>query len=368
MFDKTHAAFPDSTADCLTLLETVCKGIAPVSPVHLVTARQRLDSLTKPLESLGKLENVAEKFAGIQEGRFPLRPEPAVMFTVAGDHGVVEEGIAAVPQTITAQMTHNFLAGGAGINALCRHGGIDLVVVDAGVKADLPESPMLVSRKIAYGTANFTKGPAMTEAQCLRALGLGIALARSAAVQGYNALGLGEMGIGNTTSSTALLCALLGFSPEVITGSGAGIPKRGLAHKQEVIAEALAANRTAIQRGRVLPTLAALGGLEIATLAGLILGGAEQRLAVMVDGFISTAAFVAARAFCPIVGEYCFFSHESAESGHVRVLAALGQEPLLNLGMRLGEGTGAALGLSLLGASAAIYNDMATFVEARVRV
>ena len=368
MFDKTRAVFPDSIADCLTLLEAVCKGIAQVNTVHLATASQRLDRLTKPLGSLGRLENVAEQLAGIQDGQFPLRPDPAVMFTVAGDHGVVEEGIAAVPQAITAQMVHNFLAGGAGINALCRHGSIDLVVVDAGVKAELPHSSKLVSHKIAYGTANFTRGPAMTEAECLRALCLGMALARSAAAQGYTAIGLGEMGIGNTTPSTALLCAFLGFSPEVITGSGAGIPKRGLAHKQEVISEALRVNRTAIKGARALPTLAALGGLEIATLTGLILGGAEKRLAVMVDGFIATAAFVAARAFCPRVGEYCFFSHEAAESGHVRVLAALGQEPLLHLGMRLGEGTGAALGLSLLGASAAIYNDMATFEEAGVCV
>ena len=359
MFNLSQVTLPGPANLHENQLVTSCSAVAPLEERHGKRARARLDAQAKPVGSLGKLEMLAERLAGIQEGAFPLRASPAVMFTVAADHGVVEEGVAAVPQEITARMVGHFLAGGAGINALCRHGGVDLVIIDAGVKAALPESALLLSHKIAWGTANFTKGPAMTEAECLHALCLGLCLGRSAREQGFHVLGLGEMGIGNTTPSTALCCAFLGFSPDEITGAGAGIPHKGLAHKGAVIAAALEMHREQIRAGRPLPMLAALGGLEIATLAGLILGGAENRLAVMVDGFIATAAYVVARALCPKVEEYCFFSHVSAESGHAKVLEALGREALLDLGLRLGEGTGAALGVGVLGAAVAVYNEMA---------
>jgi nicotinate-nucleotide--dimethylbenzimidazole phosphoribosyltransferase len=340
--------------------------VVPVDAALEERARAHLDNLAKPRGSLGRLEELAARLYCIQEGATPLRARPARMYTIAGDHGVVAEGVAACPQQVTAQMMGNFLRGGAAINALCATAGIDLVVVDAGVAVPLPDHPRLESAKIAPGTANMAKGPAMSREQCLAALELGADLARQAHERGYSALGMGEMGIGNTTSSTAMLCAYLGFAPDEITGMGAGIPSAGLAHKTAVIETALAVNRLAPADADPLAPLAALGGFEIAALAGLVIGGAARRMAVMVDGFIATAAFVAARALNPAVEGYCFFSHGSAEAGHAKALERLGHRPLLDLGMRLGEGTGAALGLFLLAAAADAFNSMATFEKAGV--
>jgi nicotinate-nucleotide--dimethylbenzimidazole phosphoribosyltransferase len=289
------------------------------------------------------------------------------MFTIAGDHGVVAEGVASSPKEVTALMVLNFLRGGAGINCLCEAAGADIRVVDAGVDAE-PFQPhsRLIDAKIARGTANMAKGPAMTLEQCARALQLGIDLAETARKDGIRVLGTGEMGIGNTTPSSALFCAYLGFSAVDMTGMGAGIPPAGLEHKTKVIQESLNVNREAVAGGDPLAVLAALGGFEIAALAGLIIGGAARNMAVMIDGFIATAAYVAAARLAPAVCDYCFFCHGSAEAGHGRVLEALGQKPLLDLGMRLGEGTGAALGFTLLDAAARIYNDMATFESAGI--
>jgi nicotinate-nucleotide--dimethylbenzimidazole phosphoribosyltransferase len=289
------------------------------------------------------------------------------MVTIAADHGVVKEGVAANPKEVTALMVLNFLRGGAGINCLCAAAGADLLVVDAGVDAEpFQPHPRLIRAKIARGTANMAKGPAMTRGQCVKALQLGIGLAEAALRDGVRVLGCGEMGIGNTTPSSALFCAYLGFSAADMTGAGAGLPPAGLGHKMKIIQQALDVNRKAVAKGEPLAVLAALGGFEIASLAGLIIGGAKRSLAVMIDGFIATAAYVAAAGLAPAVRDYCFFCHGSAEEGHGRVLEALGQKPLLDLGMRLGEGTGAALGFSLLDAAARIYNDMATFESAGI--
>ena len=348
------------------LLRRECASILPLDPALDITAQSRLDNLTKPRGSLGRLEDVARKLYCIQEGG-PLAARPACMFTIAGDHGVVEEGVASFPQAVTVQMVHNFLNNGAAINALCASSGVDLRIVDVGVaNHTFPEHPLFIDKKIGHGTANLAKEPAMSPADCARALEAGISLAETARAEGYRTLGTGEMGIGNTTPSSALFCAYLGFDARTMTGMGAGIPPAGLAHKAAVIEQALTTHQETIRNSDPFAILAALGGYEIAALTGLILGGAARRMPVVIDGFIATAAFTAARQMVPLVEEYCFFSHGSAESGHGLALEALGQKPLLDLGLRLGEGTGAALGLFLLEAAANTFNSMATFESAGV--
>ena len=337
--------------------------IAPINPQHEAAARARLDSLAKPVGSLGRLEDWAAQLAGIQGGAMPLAVDPALMVTIAADHGVVAEGVAATPSSVTALQVVNFMHGGGAINNLCASAGMQLWVVDAGVDADLPQGPGLVHAKIARGTANFTRQCAMTEEQCHAALSLGLNLAAKASAQGVRLVGLGEMGIGNTTASTALFCAYLGFTPQEVTGIGAGIAPSQLPHKAAVIARALELHKDVVAGGNPVQVLAALGGLEIAALAGLIIGAASHGMAVMVDGFIATAAYVAALHIAPAVAPYCFFSHGSAEAGHGKVLARLGQKPLLDLGLRLGEGTGATLGVSMLRAAVQAYNGMVTLQD-----
>lgn len=344
------------------LAEAACR-IAPINPQHEAAARARLDSLAKPVGSLGRLEDWAAQLAGIQAGAMPLAVDPALMVTIAADHGVVAEGVAATPSSVTTLQVHNFMKGGGAINNLCASAGMQLWVVDAGVDADLPPAPGLIHAKIARGTANLARQCAMTDEECHAALSLGLSLAAKASDQGMRLVGLGEMGIGNTTPSTALFCAYLGFTPQEITGIGAGIAPSQLPHKAAVIARALALHEHVVAGGNPVAILAALGGLEIAALAGLILGAAGHGMAVMVDGFIATAAYVAALRMAPAVAPYCFFSHGSAEAGHGKVLARLGQKPLLDLGLRLGEGTGATLGVSMLRAAVQAYNGMATLSD-----
>lgn len=343
-----------------------CAAVSPLVPALERRAQAHLDGLTKPVGSLGRLEDMARQLFAIQESA-PLAARPARMFTIAADHGVVAEGVASSPKEVTALMVRNFLNGGAAINCLCRTAGAELLVVDAGVDAPpFPAHPLLVNARIARGTANMAHGPAMTRDECLAALQLGVDLADTARKQGVRVIGTGEMGIGNTTASSALFCAYFGFAPTAMTGMGAGAPKAGLAHKTAVIEKALSVNADAVADGDPLAVLAALGGLEIAALTGLIIGGAARRMPVMIDGFIATAAFAAAEKLAPAAGGYCFFCHGSAEAGHAAVLERLGKKPLLDLGMRLGEGTGAALGFTLLAAAADMFNSMATFDSAGI--
>ncbi len=349
-----------------SLFTRLLEDITPVDHALAAPGQERLDSLTKPRGSLGRLEETALRLYMIQGGAHPSA-DPAVIFTCAGDHGVAAEGVSPFPQEVTRQMVANFLAGGAGINVLARQAGAELKVVDAGCAGGtFPEHPMLVQAKVAPGTANMAQGPAMTRQQCLQALLLGAGLARDAARRGCAVVGTGEMGIANTTPSTALYCAHLGLAPSLLTGPGAGLDSGGVSRKAAVIERALAVNAAAAASGDPLEVLAALGGLEIACLTGLILGGAAERMAVLVDGFISTAACVCAWKFAPATLDYCFFSHASAEPGHQEVMRALNARPLLDLDLRLGEGTGAALALMVLRASAAIFNEMATFAQAGV--
>jgi nicotinate-nucleotide--dimethylbenzimidazole phosphoribosyltransferase len=347
-------------------LQRECAAVVPVNPELEKKAQAYLDSLSKPPGSLGRLEELARRLYAVQE-RMPLAARPARLFTIAADHGVVEEGVAANPAEVTALMLRNFLGGGAAINSLCASAGVELCVVNAGIREPCVFAhELFINAGIASGTANMAKGPAMNAEQCVKALRLGVTLAERARSDGVRVLGTGEMGIGNTTASSALFCAYFGFGAEEMTGMGAGAPAGGLAHKARVIARALEANAGAVASADPFAILAALGGLEIAALAGLILGGAARRMAVMIDGFIATAAYTAAWKMAPAVRGYCFFSHGSAERGHTQVLRRLEERPLFDLDLRLGEGTGAALGLFLLEAAAQTYNNMATLHTAGI--
>ncbi len=349
-------------------LNQLISTIAPVNTDLQNIAQTHLDDLTKPQGSLARLEELATKVFCIQSGKIPLKVNPACMFTVAADHGIVSEGIASYPQEVTRQMVLNFLAGGAGISVLCHEFDVDLSVVDAGcVGGAFAAHAKLIDMRLGDGTNNFAKGPAMSRELCLKALCNGASLAEDAAKKGYKTIGIGEMGIGNTTAATAIFCAMLGLEPKDVAGPGAGASAELIAHKAAVIKKALELHNKVITDGDGIDILAYVGGFEIATMAGLMLGAAKSGCIVLVDGFISTAAYVAAKRICPHVKDYCILSHASAEPGYVHVLKALNEpQPLLHLGLRLGEGTGAALAVPILRAAAAIYNDMATFSSAGV--
>jgi len=343
-------------------LDKFCREIRPVDSVTLAQAYRRLDQLTKPKGSLGRLEELAARTCAIK-GSLAARVDRKVILTFAGDHGVVAEGISAFPQEVTPQMVMNFLAGGAGVNVLARHVGADVRVIDVGVAVPLAAEG-LISRKVCPGTANFTRGPAMTEEQALAAVAVGMEVARDAIADGAEILGTGEMGIGNTTPSSALFAALLPAGVVEVTGRGTGIDDATLENKIRVIEKGLQVNQDLLSSP--FTALAAVGGLEIAAICGAILMAAHSRLPIVVDGFISSAGALVAMRLKPEVREYCFFSHMSAEQGHRIFFEREGIAPLLHLGMRLGEGTGAALSMDLVDAGLKIMNEMATFGEAGV--
>lgn len=332
------------------------RSIAPAIQAHL-------DDLTKPQGSLGRLEELAMRYA-LATGTIKPRPGKCRIYCFAGDHGVAAEGVSAFPKEVTPQMVFNMLAGGAAINVFARHAGADLKVVDMGVDADLAEAPGLLHHKVARGTANLATGPAMTKAQTIQALETGIKLATQAASEGIGLLGTGEMGIANTTPATALFAAYLGLNPALITGRGTGVDDARLHHKISIIEKAIAINRASLTDP--LSILAALGGFEIAGIAGLVLGGAANRIPVVVDGFISTAGALAAIKLQPASADYIFFSHLSEEAGHRAVMNAIGIKPILDLNMRLGEGTGGALAMTIIQASLKMVTEMATFSSAQV--
>ena len=326
-------------------------------------AVQRLNSLTKPLGSLGRLEEIAARVVAIRE---ELRPNCSgkVIFTIAADHGVTCESVSAYPKAVTRQMVLNLLSGGAAINVLCRHLGIDVTVVDIGVEGDTSELPGLVNKKVAHGTKNMARGTAMNAGEMYRALEVGIELAEDAADSGRTLIGTGEMGIGNTTAASAITAVLTGMPVAQVTGPGTGLDHAGIRHKVEVIERAIALNHP--DPSDPLQVLQAIGGLEIAGLAGLVVGGAARRIPIVVDGFISTAAAAIACALQPRVRDFLFAAHRSSEPGHEALLKFIGQAPLLNLQMRLGEGTGAALCMTLIESATRLLNEMATFSTAGV--
>jgi nicotinate-nucleotide--dimethylbenzimidazole phosphoribosyltransferase len=326
-------------------------------------AIQRLNSLTKPLGSLGRLEEIAARIVAIRQD---LRPDCSnkMIFTLAADHGVTEEGVSAYPKAVTRQMVFNLVAGGAAINVLCRQFGIGVTVVDIGVDGDIDELSGLVRKKIGHGTKNMTRGVAMSADQMYAALQVGIDLANQAADDGCTLIGTGEMGIGNTTAASAITAILTGGSLADVTGRGTGLDDEGLERKIRVIERAIAVNHP--DPSDPLNVLQTVGGLEIAGLTGLILGAAARRIPVVVDGFISTSAAAIACALQPRVRDFLFPAHRSSEPGHEALLKFIGHEPLLDLKMRLGEGTGAALCMALIESATKLLNEMATFTSAGV--
>jgi nicotinate-nucleotide--dimethylbenzimidazole phosphoribosyltransferase len=346
----------------VTELTRLVDSIAPPSRDGERAARRHLDSLTKPPGSLGRLEEIALRLA-VLSGRAPEVRRP-VIFTFAADHGVVAEGISAYPQVVTAQMVENFARGGAAVNVLARQAGARVVVADFGVATPLGRSPDLVECAIAPGTANMAQGPAMTRAQATRAVQTGARLAHDAMDAGADLLATGEMGIGNTTAASAITAAITGATPEQVTGRGTGVDDATLARKVAIVRQALDVNRPEPRDG--LDVLAKVGGFEIGGLVGVILAGAARRVPVALDGFIAGAAALLAVALAPHSRHVLFASHRSAEPGHARALEHLGLEPYLDLGLRLGEGTGAALFIHLARAAALVWGEMATFKAAGV--
>ncbi len=320
--------------------------------------QKHLDNLTKPPGSLGRLEELARNF-GLMRGSTRPTLDKRAIFTFAADHGVSREGVSAYPREVTAQMVFNFLSGGAAINVLCRHFSIQNVVVDIGVDHDFPELDGLVRKKIARGTENFLTGPAMTESQAIQAIEVGMTLA-----DGYDLVGTGEMGIGNTTSSAAILATVTGLPVEEVVGRGTGVDDERLRHKISVIRKALALHKPDPNNG--LDLLMKVGGFEIGAIAGLIVGAASQRIPVVVDGFISGAGAIIATRLTPACRDYLFFSHLSRERGHKYMLEFFDVRPILDLDMCLGEGTGAAVAMNIITAAVHIYNEMATFESASV--
>jgi len=344
-------------------LRRVIAGIEPLEPDWLAAGQTRLDDLTKPPGSLGRLEEVARRLAAIQRNVRPVIRRKRV-YTLAADHGVTEEGVSAFPREVTPQMVLNFLRGGAAINVLTRHVGAEIAVVDIGVDYDFGVAEGLVNAKVARGTGNLARGPAMSRAQALEALGVGVGLAASAAGEGVDLLGVGEMGIGNTTPASAVLAAFAGLPADEVVGRGTGVDDAGLRRKAQAISRGLEVNRP--DPNDPLDVLAKVGGFEIAGMAGVCLGAAANRVPVVVDGFIATSAALVAARLAPAVRDYLFLSHLSQERAHIRMVEHFGQNPLLVLELRLGEGTGAALAMSLIEASAKILTEMATFGEAGV--
>ena len=337
--------------------------IVPIDTHWLAAAERHQNDLTKPPGSLGRLEAVANRCAAIFSSLTP--PVDAARIVVfAADHGVAEEGVSAYPREVTAQMVLNFVNGGAAINALAQAGGIDLAIVDAGVATPLPGLPGLIRRHVADGTRNFPREPAMTPEEATEALEAGFAEAEAAVADGYNLLGCGEMGIANTTSASAIAVALTGLPAAEVTGRGTGADDACLARKLSAIERALALHGAYLDTP--LDVLQRLGGLEIAEMCGFFLGCAVLRRPVVVDGFIATAAAALAVRMAAPAREYMFAAHRSAEPGHAALLDIIGDPPLLDLGMRLGEGTGAALAMKLIQSAVAAFAGMSTFSSAGV--
>jgi nicotinate-nucleotide--dimethylbenzimidazole phosphoribosyltransferase len=347
----------------MTLVEKTLQEIRPIDPRWIDKARQYQLELTKPPGSLGRLEDVANRCAAIRESLAVTADRPRIVL-FAADHGVCAEGVSAYPQEVTAQMVLNFLRGGAAINAFARSGGIELKVVDIGVASPLPASDDLIARRVASGTHNFCRGPAMTEAELIGALNAGIELAFESVMEGCDLLGFGEMGIGNTTSASAIAASLTGSPLETLVGCGAGADEACMARKRSAIQRALDLHAASLQDP--LGILRCVGGLEIAAMCGFCLGAAARRVPVVTDGFIATGAAALAVRLSPAVAGYMFASHRSLEPGHACFLSVLDREPLLDLGMRLGEGTGAALAIKIIQAAIAAFTGMATFASAGV--
>lgn len=346
-------------------VESLAYRIEPVSETWRGQARQRLDTLTKPPGSLGRLEDIAAQFVAIRRERWqePIRKG---VYIFAADHGVTAEGVSAYPSEVTRQMVMNFLAGGAAISVLAKLHNVELAVIDVGVAGDLGHAIGVLHRKIARGTRNLRREAAMNEDQVVRALAVGAEMADAAIAAGQNIVAIGEMGIGNTTAASAITCALTGVPASVATGRGTRITSEAYAHKMAIVQASIEKHFGSTVPSSSFEILRCLGGLEIAAMAGMILEAARHQLVIVVDGFISTAAAAIAAAISPASLGYIIAGHQSEEPGHRILLERLGLYPLLTLGMRLGEGTGAVLAMPLIASAVALYMNMATFDAAGV--
>lgn len=350
-------------------LEAIISKIVPVDQSWFARAAEKQNCLTKPPRSLGKLEEIACRMAAIQQTLTP-RVDRKRVVVFAGDHGVTEEGVSPYPSEVTAQMVANFLRGGAAINAVAKTVGADLVIVDAGVASPIPAIERLsdgiqfVQKPVRKGTRNFTKEAALTEEEALRAILLGCEVAAGARRDGVNVIAIGEMGIGNTTSASAVTAALTRSPAAAVTGRGTGVDDAALEKKRAVVDRAVGLH--APRPDDAFQILRSLGGLELAGLAGVCLGAAANRIAVVCDGFIATTSAAVAVKLCPTVADYLFCGHLSTEPGHAIILELLDKKPLLHLEMRLGEGTGAALAMSVIDAAVRTFTEMATFESAGV--
>ena len=346
-------------------LQDTLRAIAPLDDRAARSAVARLDSLTKPPGSLGQLEEIVRRYAAIR-GDGAARFGGGALAVFVADHGIADEGVSAFPQAVTLEMLRNIAGGGAAISVLARRFRYRLVVVDSGVKTDTSAAPLagVTYRRIGAGTANFAHREAMSGAQARLALEAGIEIAREIAASGATLIGIGEMGIANSTSAAAILCATTGLAPAELAGRGTGLDDAGVRRKIAVLERALERHRGSLTGGESI--LAAVGGFEIAAMAGVCIAGAALRIPVVVDGFIATAAAAAAERIYPGLFDYLFFAHRSAEGGHARALERMRVRPILDLGMRLGEGTGAALAMNLLEAALEMFHSMATFQSAGV--
>jgi nicotinate-nucleotide--dimethylbenzimidazole phosphoribosyltransferase len=349
----------------MSLLKQTIDSIVPLDNEAAWAADARLNSLTKPPGSLGQLEQLVRRYAAIRHDESVTPGRGAIAVFVA-DHGVADEGVSAFPQAVTAEMLRNIAGGGAAISVLARRFGYALKVVDVGVKIDTSAKPLagVTYRRIGASTRNFLDGQAMTLDETTRALEVGIEIARELAGSGATLIGIGEMGIANSTPAAALLCALTGIPPESMVGRGTGLDDAGVRRKTEVVTRALEIHREALTSGESM--LAALGGFEIAAMAGVCLGGAASKVPVVVDGFIATAAAVVAEKIYPGLFDHLFFSHRSAEGGHALALDHFKLRPILDLDLRLGEGTGAALAMNVIDSALDLLTNMATFESAEV--
>ena len=346
------------------VLKSTIDKIKPVNKELEAELRAHLDNLTKPRGSLGYLEDLAVRYCLAQNTTKPVLGKK-VNYIFAGDHGVTLEGVSAYPSAVTEQMIYNFLSGGAAANVLCRHSGVDVKVVDVGVENHMENAKGLIQRKVRKGTCNLARLCAMDMEEAVEAMEVGIEMANTAIDEGATILSTGEMGIGNTTPSAAIFAALLPCQVEEVTGRGTGIDDDKLKRKIKVVKQALELHSASLKDP--FETLAAVGGLEIAGITGLILAAAARRTPVVVDGFISTAAALVAFRKVPAVTDYLFFSHKSAEAGHsIFFQKETGIRPILDLGMRLGEGTGAALAIHVIEGAVKVFNEMATFESAGV--
>lgn len=365
------------------LLARTLRAVHPADAPSLAAARDRQDRLTKPRGALGLLEEVSIRLSGLAGTCPPPAPEPAAVAVFAADHGVHAQGVSPWPQEVTRQMVANFVAGGAAVNALARQSGAAVLVVDVGVATGVrglvpddvfvteagaltPDVPALLERAVRRGTADLSLGPAMTRREALVAVEVGIEVAEQLVAAGYRCLLTGDMGIANTTASAALIAAFTGADPQAVTGRGTGIDDVTHAHKVRVVAGCLERHGDAVADGDPVGILAATGGLEHAAIAGFLLGAAAHRVPVVLDGVIAGAAALVAAALAPSVVDACVAGHRSAEPGHAVALAALDLTPLVDLGLRLGEGTGAVLALPLVRSAVAVLREMSTFDAAGV--